>query len=356
MRKRIGAKILSVFMLILVICLAGIGIVSVQVKNMDKINQNIGNEYLNSIQEVNTLSVNEAYLENDLKDYMLKEDKDSIRSDITSAQGNVLSSLQALEDNVISERQKETIQRLKKAYDAYIKQYSAVLEQIASGKIYDLDTAEEQVADQTSDLKVYIQSVTVLNKTNMIRAQKELSAATTLCYRVLIFAGVFLLLAFVGGMLVTYLTVIVPTKKATAELQEIVEDMEHKNGDLTKRVKERTKDEVGQLVRGINKFIETLQLTISDIKSESGIMMRNVESVTGQITKADENITDVSATMEELAVSMTEISGVARRRQSPGKKSPARKMPARLDFQKKLPKQLLTSRHRRPKELPWQNQ
>ena len=311
MRKRIGAKILSVFMLILVICLAGIGIVAVQVKNTDKINQNIGNEYLNSIQEVNTLSVNEAYLENDLKDYMLKEDKDSIRSDITSAQGNVLSSLQALEDNVISERQKETIQRLKKAYDAYIKQYSAVLEQIASGKIYDLDTAEEQVADQTSDLKVYIQSVTVLNKTNMIRAQKNLSSATTLCHRVLVFAGLFLMLAFVAGMLVTYLTVVVPTKKATSELREIVEGMEQKNGDLTKRVKERTKDEVGQLVSGINKFIETLQLTISDIKSESGIMMRNVDSVTGQITKADENITDVSATMEELAVSMTEISGVA---------------------------------------------
>ena len=311
MRKRIGAKILSVFMLILLICLAGIGIVAVQVKNTDKINQNIGNEYLNSIQEVNTLSVNEAYLENDLKDYMLKEDKDSIRSDITSAQGNVLSSLQALEDNVISERQKETIQRLKKAYDAYIKQYSAVLEQIASGKIYDLDTAEEQVADQTSDLKVYIQSVTVLNKTNMIRAQKNLSSATTLCHRVLVFAGLFLMLAFVAGMLVTYLTVVVPTKKATSELREIVEGMEQKNGDLTKRVKERTKDEVGQLVSGINKFIETLQLTISDIKSESGIMMRNVESVTGQITKADENITDVSATMEELAVSMTEISGVA---------------------------------------------
>ena len=284
---------------------------AVQVKNTDKINQNIGNEYLNSIQEVNTLSVNEAYLENDLKDYMLKEDKDSIRSDITSAQGNVLSSLQALEDNVISERQKETIQRLKKAYDAYIKQYSAVLEQIASGKIYDLDTAEEQVADQTSDLKVYIQSVTVLNKTNMIRAQKNLSSATTLCHRVLVFAGLFLMLAFVAGMLVTYLTVVVPTKKATSELREIVEGMEQKNGDLTKRVKERTKDEVGQLVSGINKFIETLQLTISDIKSESGIMMRNVESVTGQITKADENITDVSATMEELAVSMTEISGVA---------------------------------------------
>lgn len=311
MRKRIGAKILSVFMLILVICLAGIGIVALQVKNMDKINQNIGNEYLNSIQEVNTISVNEASLENNLKDYMLKEDKDAIRSNITSAQGNIVSSLQALEDNAISERQKQTVQRLKKAYDAYTEQYSNVLDQVESGKISDLDSAEESVSEQTSDLKIYIQSVTVLNKTNMIRAQKELSSATTLCYRVLIFAGVFLMLAFVAGMLVTYLTVVVPTKKATAELREIVEGMEQKDGDLTKRVKERTKDEVGQLVSGINKFIETLQSTISDIKSESGIMMKNVESVTGQIAKADENITDVSATMEELAVSMTEISGVA---------------------------------------------
>ncbi|HBA69499.1 MAG TPA: methyl-accepting chemotaxis protein [Lachnospiraceae bacterium] len=116
---------------------------------------------------------------------------------------------------------------------------------------------------------------------------------------------------FLCGMLVTYLTVVVPTKKATKELGSIVQGIADKEGDLTKRVKERTKDEAGQLVAGINQFIGTLQSTISDIKHESTAMMDNVENVTGQIGKADENITDVSATMQELAVSMTEIANAA---------------------------------------------
>lgn len=311
MGKRIGAKILSVFMLILVICIAGFGVVALQVRNMDKINENIDGPYMTSIQQINSLSVNEVYLENYLKDYMLKEDKDSIRSSITSAQGNIVSSLQSLEDNALSDRQKETVQRVKTAYDAYTEQYNAVLTQIEAGELASLDAVEEKVSAQTAELKVYIQSVTVLNKTNMIRAQSELSDATALCYTVLVSAGIFLVLAFVGGMLLTYLTVVFPTKKATRELQEIVAGIENKEGDLTRRVRERTHDEVGQLVSGVNHFIETLQSTIADIKVESGIMMKNVAGVTQQISRADENITDVSATMEELAVSMTEISDVA---------------------------------------------
>ena len=80
---------------------------------------------------------------------------------------------------------------------------------------------------------------------------------------------------------------------------------------MTKRIKERSKDEAGQLVAGINQFIGTLQHTIADIKNESSAMMKNVEIVTGRITHADENISDVSAAMQELAVSMVEISNVA---------------------------------------------
>ena len=118
-----------------------------------------------------------------------------------------------------------------------------------------------------------------------------------MCYRVVAIAAAALVVVFIGGMLVTYLTVVVPTKKATQELGTIVKGIAEKEGDLTKRVKERTKDEAGQLVAGINQFIGTLQRTISEIKQESTAMMDNVETVTGQIGKANENITDVSATM-----------------------------------------------------------
>lgn len=311
MRKRIGAKILSVFVLILVICMAGIGIVSMRVREMDGINEKIGGEYLSSIEELNTISLNVAYLQQYLKDYLLAEEITTVRSNITSAQGNVVSSLQALQDSALEERQKETVAKLKEVYERYTETYNQTLEDIETGGIRGTVEAEEKVAEDINNVRTYIQSVFVLNKTNMIRGQKELAQATALCYRVLMIAAIALLLAFVGGMLVTYFTVVVPTKKATHELGEIVQGIAEKDGDLTKRVKERTKDEAGQLVAGINQFIGTLQNIISDIKSESAAMMENVEVVTGRIGRADENITDVSATMQELAVSMTEIATVA---------------------------------------------
>ena len=84
-----------------------------------------------------------------------------------------------------------------------------------------------------------------------------------------------------------------------------------REGDLTRRVKERTRDEAGQLVVGINKFIDMLQVIIKQIKTQSTSMMENVQIVNEQVKTADDNITDVSAAMQELAMSMSEIAKVA---------------------------------------------
>ena len=311
MRKSIGVKIFSVFMLILMICMVGIGMVAIRVQEMDKVNDRIGGEYLTSIEKLNTVSLNITYLQQYLKDYLRAEEKDSVKSSITTSQGNIASALQALEDSAVDDRQKNTVEKLRKANSSYSEVYNGLLDANSSGAVTDTSSAEESIAGATDTVTTYIQSVFVLNKTNMIRAQNDLSEATKTCYRVLVIAGVALALAFVLGMLVTYLTVIMPTRKATRELSVIVQDIADQQGDLTKRIRERTRDEAGQLVVGINKFIETLQNTISGIKSESSVMMENVETVTGQIAHADTNIIDVSAAMEELSVSMTEIANVA---------------------------------------------
>ncbi len=311
MRKSIGAKILSVFALILIICILGVGMVAARVYEMDKINAKIGGEYLNSIEKLNTISLNITYLQQYLKDYLLAEEKDKVKSNITTSQGNIVSALKSLQDNAIDERQKKTVENLKTANNNYSKVYNQLLDTNSVGITENIDEIQKSIAKDTETVNTYIQSVFVLNKTNMIRAQKELSEATKICYIVLAVAGVALVLVFVLGMFVTYMTVVMPMKKATKELGKIVQDIRNQRGDLTKRIKERSKDEAGQLVAGINQFIGTLQHTIADIKNESSAMMKNVEIVTGRITHADENISDVSAAMQELAVSMVEISNVA---------------------------------------------
>jgi len=311
MRKRIGAKILGVFVLILIICLAGIGMVGYCVYEMDGINEKIGGDYLNSIEQLDSVSLKVSDLQQYLKDYMLSTEGEAVKSSITATQDGIQSSLKSLADSASDKDQKEVVSKLQDSYNIYLETYNQTMGEIEVGELMGTAEVDERVAEVTEAVKANIQSLSVQNADNMDQGQKNLNEATALCYRVITIAGIALIIVFIGGMLVTYLTVVVPTKKATKELGSIVQGIVNKEGDLTKRVKERTKDEAGQLVAGINRFIGTLQSTISDIKHESAAMMDNVENVTGQIGKADENITDVSATMQELAVSMTEIANAA---------------------------------------------
>ena len=311
MRKRIGAKVLGVFVLVLIICLAGIGMVGYCVHEMDGINEKIGGDYLNSIEQLDSLSLKVSDLQQYLKDYMLSAEDEAVKSSIRASRDGIEVSLKSLAGRAADKEQKEAVSKLQDSYNIYSETYDQAMEEIGAGELMGTAEVDERVADVTDAVKADIQSLSVRNADNMDRGQKNLNEATALCYSVITIAGVALIIVFIGGMLVTYLTVVVPTKKATKELGTIVQGIANKEGDLTKRVKERTKDEAGQLVAGINQFIGTLQNTISDIKHESTAMMDNVENVTGQIGKADENITDVSATMQELAVSMTEIANAA---------------------------------------------
>ncbi len=311
MRKHIGAKILGVFALILLICLVGIGLVGYCVKEMDGINTKIGGDYLNSIEELDSLSLKVLELQQYLKDYMLSAEDESVKSSITASQDGIQSSLKSLAGSALDKKQKEAVSKLQDTYNIYVETYNQAMAEIEAGELMGTAEVDARVEEVTNNVKVCIQAVSVLNADNMDQGQKDLSEATALCYKTVSAAAVALVIVFIGGMLVTYLTVVVPTKKATQELGTIVKGIAEKEGDLTKRVKERTKDEAGQLVAGINQFIGTLQHTISDIKQESTAMMDNVETVTGQIGKANENITDVSATMQQLAVSMTEIANAA---------------------------------------------
>lgn len=314
MKKRIGAKILVIFIAVFLICGAGFTALTLEVQKMNRINDKIGGEYLTSIEEIDSISINLAKLNADMKDYFMASDEDgrkTVTSDITVLQGNILSSLQVLQDSADSQRQQDTVQRLVDAYNSYCDVYNDLLDKIASQKVKTFTEVSEQNNETLNNVQLYIQSVSILNTTNMIRGQKNLVTATSECRLVMIIVAILLVAAFAVGMVITYFTIARPTRNATRELDEIVGSMESRQGDLTRRVKERTNDEAGQLVVGINKFIGTLQLIIQQIKIQSSSMMENVQSVNEQMESADDSIMHVSGAMQKLADSMVEISSVA---------------------------------------------
>lgn len=313
MGKSIGAKINYVLVLLFAICCIGIFFINMRITRMGEITEQLGGEYLSSIQEIDTITMNVIRLESYMKDYMLAtpDNKSSALSSVTTTQGAILTSLQKLSEYSATERGSKAVAKLYEAYDAYYKEFNAVLADIDAGKIKDVADANARLSELYSELSVRVKSVEIQNTINIIRAQKELKTNTDTSRITFIAVVVLLLLGIVAGTLITRFTIVHPTKKATGEIKEIITGIENSEGDLTRRVSHKSKDEVGQLVCGMNKFIDVLQGIIAEIRQDTDEMKRSVTAVYSQVSSADGNIMDVSAAMQELAAGMTEIRNTA---------------------------------------------
>ena len=93
----------------------------------------------------------------------------------------------------------------------------------------------------------------------------------------------------------------------TRQLEDIIQEIESGNGDLTRRIGIKSHDEIGQLADGINVFLETLQRIMGRIVIDSREMGEIVTSVVNSVGTANSNAYDISAGMEELSATMQEV-------------------------------------------------
>lgn len=311
--KSIGAKINYVLLLVFVICAAGILVVNSQINSMGNITNEISQKYIESVKEVDTISEYIVNLKSQMLDYLLApEDKKSSKlGEITKTQGAIVTSFQKLNESATTDRAKDAVTKLEQSYGTYKDKYNSVIKQIDSKTITDAASIDNQLSKLYSALEISVQSVEVQNTVNTVRAQKSLESSTTTSRMVFVAVGVLLVVVFIISVIFAKFCITRPAKIATKELQNIIHDIEDNNGNLTVRVTQKSKDEIGQLVAGVNKFIEVLDGIISEIQNDTADVKKSVNVVYGQIGTADSNIMDVSATMQQLAAGMTEMSTTA---------------------------------------------
>ncbi|WP_315111025.1 methyl-accepting chemotaxis protein [Clostridium intestinale] len=95
-------------------------------------------------------------------------------------------------------------------------------------------------------------------------------------------------------------SIIVPVKEVTGKLKEVSES----NGDLTQRINYESKDEIGQLSKSFDLFMDKLQSIIKEVASSAEV----IESSSGQLSKATAITTE---SLEEISKTVVDISGGA---------------------------------------------
>lgn len=311
--RSIGAKINYVLLLVFLICGVGMLIVNAKINSMDDITNEISQNYIASVSEVDTISENVTSLKSQMMEYLLVgEDKRSATlGNITKTQGAIVTSFQNLKKYASTQRTEEAVGRLEQSYGTYKDQYNAVLKDIDNGNIKDVASIDARLGKAYDDLEIRVHSVEVQNTVNTARAQKSLAGSAKASHITFIAVGILLIAAIAAGVIVVRFTVIAPARTATRELNIIIDGIEKNDGNLTARVTQKSRDEIGQLVGGVNKFIEVLHSIIAEIKADADNVSNSTNVVYQQISTADGNIMDVSATMQQLSAGMEEMAASA---------------------------------------------
>ncbi len=119
---------------------------------------------------------------------------------------------------------------------------------------------------------------------------------------------VFFIVVIIAATIFVHMSIVRPAKQASKQLANITKKIEEQDGDLTLRVNVKSQDEIGELVKGINKFIESLQFLMKQIKANSEELAVASEKIITQVEESNENAGSTSAAMEELSASMEEVS------------------------------------------------
>ena len=299
--KKISTKVL-----IPVVLLAVIAVISAVtgLKN--------ANELHTSSKEISDTTVNQLMLLNDISSnfksidaitYRMcvstsKDERDQLMEQVNQYRTDIQTSIDSYEALTQTQEEAAAMETLRENFADYTEVYDRIADFISRGnkdkarQICNtvLAPTSENVDGVLTELEGYMEAnvdAGVAEQESVYNNSRAVSGVT------FVLVLVFFVVAVIGSVR----TVVNPVKSVTTQLNDILKEIESGNGDLTRRISLKNKDEIGQLAGGINVFLETLQQIMSEI----------VSRVSGSVGTANSNACDISAVMEELSATMQEV-------------------------------------------------
>lgn len=287
------------------------------VTNIKRVNANatqIANGYMNCISELGDIQKETLLIHRLGLSHIVATDLNTMISlveTIRSEQETLETYLDDFQEYVTDDNKAE--------YDALVSNYEGMKYELANLMAYSANNDNEatyalangKIADYSSAMQESIAAIRTNVSENADVAKEQLAAV----YRTAIAASTASIIISVAALLATLICVfrlvIIPLLKTQKEITDIIEDIDKREGDLTRRVSVHANQEVAAVGNGINVFMDKLQDIFKVIVNNSTRMESVVGEVRDSVVTSNSSVSDLSALTEELSATMEEMSANA---------------------------------------------
>ncbi|GAA4066862.1 methyl-accepting chemotaxis protein [Amphibacillus indicireducens] len=191
---------------------------------------------------------------------------------------------------------------------AYLDQIYTVTEYIeqnnqvsAASNYQTLQQLAEEMVRSESDFQEVLDA-SIDHEVNLINSRVDRSTM------IIWIIAILFVLSAMAAFWITVKTIISPLVSGNRKLAEIIKTLEDEEGDLTVRIDSSSKDEVGQMIAGINRFLDTLQGLMISIKTSSSSIYQSTGNISNNIVDSKNSTANISVSLNELSAGMEEIS------------------------------------------------
>ena len=293
-RKRgvgIGIKIMGLLLLLAITAISCVGVLVWTLQSVIGMSDQIVSEQVAEQEKISTLSRQFTYINSQVLTHVMTTN--SVTMDTLSEK--ILQDIADMEQQIeefgalLSEgdERKEALDSASAELAKYRKTVESLLVTSAENKTQAYVSATSNLPMFNEHIENYMNRMLEITAQEMEQAQGHMEQSAARVPGIISVASIAFLVVVIVIMLGLRLWVIGPVKKATKQVDELVEGIRCNKGDITKRIHVGSRDEVGRLAIAINDLVAQMQIIIRAITEGCGQMEEKQADIISNVEKVN---------------------------------------------------------------------
>lgn len=320
-RKRgvgIGIKIMVLLLLLAITAISCVGVLVWTLQSVIGMSDQIVSEQVAEQEKISTLSRQFTYINSQVLTHVMTTNSvtmdtlsEKILQDITDMEQQIEEFGALLSEG---DERKEALDSASAELAKYRKTVESLLVTSAENKTQAYVSATSNLPMFNEHIENYMNRMLEITAQEMEQAQGQMEQSAARVPGIISVASIALLVVVIVIMLGLRLWVIGPVKKATKQVDELVEGIRCNKGDITKRIHVGSRDEVGRLAIAINDLVAQMQIIIRAITEGCGQMEEKQADIISNVEKvnatADHTMRNLGVMSEGMQLVTGAIDGV----------------------------------------------